>query len=57
MLLNCLNGVFNLANVFASSGGVNFNQFDLVFNFVKFLVHHDNFDDEAGASVKPEYFT
>ncbi len=43
--------------MFASSGGVNFNHFDLVFNFVKFLVHHDNFDDEAGAGVKPDYFS
>ncbi len=56
MLLNCLDEAFNLTNVFASCSGVYFSHVILVFDLVKFLVHHDNFDDEAGADIKPDYF-
>ncbi len=57
MLLNRLDEAFNLADVFASSSGVNFNHVNLVFNFVEFLAHHDNFDNEASVGIKPDYFS
>ena len=37
--------------------GVDFNKVDLVFNLVKFLVHHHDCNNESGACVKLDYFS
>ncbi len=49
--------LFNLPDVLAGGGGVNFHQINFVLNFVEFLVHHDHSDDETGAGVQPDYFS
>ncbi len=48
---------FDLPDVLAGGGGVNFHKIDFVLNFVKFLVHHDHSDDETSVSIKPDYFS
>jgi hypothetical protein len=53
----CADELFDLLNVLAGGGGVNFHQIDFVLNFVEFLVHHDHSDDETGVGVKPDYFS
>ncbi len=43
--------LFNFANVFACHGGVDFHHFFGIFNLVEFLVHHNDTDDKASASI------
>jgi hypothetical protein len=42
---------FDFANVFACRGGVDFHHFIGIFDLVKFLVHHNDTDDKASASI------
>jgi hypothetical protein len=42
---------FNFANMFACRSGVDFHHFIGIFNFVEFLVHHNDADDKASASI------
>jgi hypothetical protein len=53
---NCADEAFDFADVFALHGSVDLHHITGVFNLVKFLIHHDDADDKAGASVKPDYF-
>ncbi len=43
-------------NVFACHSGIDFHHIAGILNFVKFLIHHNDFDYEAGASVWFDYF-
>ncbi len=47
---------FDFANVFARRGSVDLYHIADVFDLVKFFIHHDDADDKAGASIKPDYF-
>ncbi len=47
---------FDFADLFMRRGSVDLHHLVGVFNLVKFLIHHDDADDKAGASVKPDYF-
>ncbi len=47
---------FDFADVFAPRGSVDLHHLAGVFDLVEFLIHHDDADDKAGASVKPDYF-
>jgi hypothetical protein len=42
---------FNFASVFACRGGVDFHHFIGIFDLVEFLVHHNDTDDKASASI------
>jgi hypothetical protein len=42
---------FDFANVFACCSGVDFHHFIGIFDLVKFLVHHNDTDDKASASI------
>ncbi len=53
---NCVDEAFNLANVFACHGNVDLHHIAGTFDLAKFLIHHDDADNKAGASVKPDYF-
>ena len=50
-LFNCADEPLNFHNVFACCSGIDFYHIAGVLNLVKFLIHHDDFDYEAGASV------
>ncbi len=43
--------LFYFADVFACHGGVDFHHFIGIFDLVKFLVHHNDADDKASASI------
>ena len=47
---------FNFADMFARRGSVDLHHIAGVFDLVEFLIHHDDTDDKASASVKPDYF-
>ncbi len=47
---------FDFANVFARRGSVDLHHLAGIFDLVQFLIHHDDVEDKAGASVKPDYF-
>ncbi len=47
---------FDFTNVFAHCGSVDLHHIAGVFDLVEFLTHHDDADDKAGASIKPDYF-
>jgi hypothetical protein len=47
---------FNFANVSTGSSGVDFYHVSFIFNFIEFLVHHHNSDNEPHSGVKPNYF-
>jgi hypothetical protein len=42
---------FDFANIFACRGGVNFHHFISIFDLGEFLVHHNDTDDKASASI------
>jgi hypothetical protein len=42
---------FNFANVFVCRGDVDFHHFVGIFELVEFLVHHNDVDDKASASI------
>ncbi len=43
--------LFNFADVFACCGGNDFYHFIGIFDLVEFLVHHNDVDDKASASI------
>jgi hypothetical protein len=43
--------LFNFADVFVCLGSVDFHHFIGIFDLVKFLVHHNDADDKASASI------
>ena len=45
----------NFADMFAPRGSVDLHHIAGVFNLVEFLIHHDDADDKAGASIKPDF--
>ncbi len=47
---------FDFADVFGRRGSVDLHHIAGVFNLVKFLIHHDDADNKADASIKPDYF-
>ncbi len=47
---------FNFAYVFTRCSSVDLHHIAGVFDFVKFLIHHDDADNKASASIKPDYF-
>ncbi len=53
---NCADEAFNFTDVFARRGSVDLHRTAGVFDLVEFLIHHDDADDKASASVKPDYF-
>ncbi len=55
-LFNCTDEPLNFLDVFACRSGIDFHHIAGVLNFVEFLIHHDDFDYEAGASVWFDYF-
>ena len=50
-LFSCADEPLDFPDVFACRSGIDFHHIAGVLNFVKFLIHHDDFDYEAGASV------
>jgi hypothetical protein len=55
-LFNCMDEPLDFPDVFACHSGINFHHIAGVLNLVEFLVHHDDFDNEAGVSVLFDYF-
>jgi hypothetical protein len=53
---NCKDEAFDFADVFARRGSVNIHHIAGVFDLFELLIHHDDADNKAGASVKPDYF-
>ncbi len=53
---NCADEAFDFADAFTHHGSVDLHHIAGVFDLVEFLIHHDDADDKAGASVKPDYF-
>ncbi len=53
---NCVDEAFNFTNVFVRRGSVDRPHITGIFDLVEFLIHHDDTDDKASASVKPDYF-
>ncbi len=56
LFLDCADMAFNFANVFTGGSGVYFHHVSLVFNLIKLLVPHHDFDNECGLGIKPNYF-
>ncbi len=47
---------FDFSDMFARRGSVDLHHIAGVFDLVKFLIRHDDADDKASASIKPDYF-
>ncbi len=47
---------FDFADVFVRRGSVDLHHLAGIFDLVKFSIHHDDADNKAGATVKPDNF-
>ncbi len=56
LFLDGVDESFDFANVFVGGSCVDLHHFNVVLYFIKFLVHHHDFDNESCASNKPDYF-
>ncbi len=57
LFLDGADELFDSANMFAGGSCVDLHQFDVVLYFIKFLVHHHDFDNESCGGIKPDYFS